>query len=271
MAACSLSTPGPGTSSVARPHSWPSPTCPARSIASAAAARPRFAIRAGKSSRGRAPGQTIWCGSSETSDPRSASARRNRSPDSVTPAFRRWLRSDSRTPRRMRAGTWSGRSRASTARPHAKRCELRSPIATNRFATPPPIPPACGETPALVPRCSGRCRRPRLPSSAWPPKRWDGSDDADDAPALLAAISPRADRTLEHSIIFALIEMDAGASLNTGLTSSSPHVHRAALIALDQMRSSKLPPDKVVPLLDSPDRAAEGHRVVDCRPTSRVG
>jgi putative membrane-bound dehydrogenase-like protein len=78
--------------------------------------------------------------------------------------------------------------------------------------------------------------------------------DAADAPALLGAVTPRADRTLEHSVIFALIEMDAGAAVNTGLESASPHVRRAALIAVDQMQSWELPPEKVTALLDSPDR-----------------
>jgi putative membrane-bound dehydrogenase-like protein len=77
--------------------------------------------------------------------------------------------------------------------------------------------------------------------------------DGADVPALLAAVTARADRTLEHSAIFALIEMNAGASTNEGLKSPSPHVRRAALIAVDQMPSSRLPADTVIPLLDSTD------------------
>ena len=54
-------------------------------------------------------------------------------------------------------------------------------------------------------------------------------------PALLEAASGTIDRTLEHSLIYALIELDDRDATARGLTSMKPSVQRIALIALDQM------------------------------------
>ena len=67
------------------------------------------------------------------------------------------------------------------------------------------------------------------------------------------------DRTLEHALIYALIEIgDADAvrewiarSRSKGESRASRRRHRAALIALDQMDGGKLQADEVVPLLTS--------------------
>ncbi|MGO8696640.1 MAG: PVC-type heme-binding CxxCH protein [Limisphaerales bacterium] len=79
-------------------------------------------------------------------------------------------------------------------------------------------------------------------------------------PALLAAAAqidagpvelPPGARILEHSIIFALMEIADGAATAEGLGSENPRVRRVALIAMDQMRKGHLDVKAVVPLLDS--------------------
>ena len=54
-------------------------------------------------------------------------------------------------------------------------------------------------------------------------------------PALLAAARNVADRGLEHSLIYALIQIDDPEATRAGLKSSNPAAQRTALIALDQM------------------------------------
>jgi putative membrane-bound dehydrogenase-like protein len=58
-------------------------------------------------------------------------------------------------------------------------------------------------------------------------------------------------RILEHSLIFALIEISARESTAHGLSSQNPRVRRAALIALDQMADGQLNASAVTPLLAS--------------------
>ncbi|HTO04815.1 MAG TPA: HEAT repeat domain-containing protein, partial [Opitutus sp.] len=80
--------------------------------------------------------------------------------------------------------------------------------------------------------------------------------NADAVPHLLqaaAALTP-VDRMLEHSIIFAVIEIADPSSLQSGLTSADSAVRRASLIALDQMPGEHLPASAVTPLLTSNDR-----------------
>jgi putative membrane-bound dehydrogenase-like protein len=57
------------------------------------------------------------------------------------------------------------------------------------------------------------------------------------------------DRTLEHSLIYALIEINDAKATTAGLT--NPATQRAALIALDQMDNGGLRVDTVAPLLAS--------------------
>ena len=59
--------------------------------------------------------------------------------------------------------------------------------------------------------------------------------DAGIVPALLAACGRPADRTLEHSRIFAMIEIGDRASVEPGLKSENPRIRQAAMVALDQM------------------------------------
>ncbi len=64
--------------------------------------------------------------------------------------------------------------------------------------------------------------------------------DAEAVPALLDALAEPADRVLEHSLTYALIEIGDRDAVVKGLASDSPRVRRAALIALDQMPAGKL-------------------------------
>lgn len=82
-------------------------------------------------------------------------------------------------------------------------------------------------------------------------------------PALLAEIeklSPASnsslpDRILEHSLIYALIELDRADDLQAALKSSNAFVKRAALLALDQMDHGRSDPGSIAPLLASTDAA----------------
>jgi putative membrane-bound dehydrogenase-like protein len=77
--------------------------------------------------------------------------------------------------------------------------------------------------------------------------------DARAVPDLLAATAPKLDRTLEHSLTYALIEIADAAATRAGLLATSERTRHAALIALDQMTPPALEPEVVVPLLDSSD------------------
>ncbi len=68
-------------------------------------------------------------------------------------------------------------------------------------------------------------------------------------PSLLGAASTPNDRVLEHSLIYALIEIAEPVETLRGLEASSPRTRRAVLIALDQMDGFHLKPESVTPLL----------------------
>jgi putative membrane-bound dehydrogenase-like protein len=76
-------------------------------------------------------------------------------------------------------------------------------------------------------------------------------------PMLLDAVgrtnAVASDRVLEHSLIYALIEIGDPAATRSGLASQNAAVRRAALIALDQMPGGGLDPKSVAALLSSPD------------------
>jgi putative membrane-bound dehydrogenase-like protein len=75
-----------------------------------------------------------------------------------------------------------------------------------------------------------------------------------DSPAsqtLLESLRFAADRTEEHALIFALIEINEPAQVVDGLHSPTPTVQRGALWALDQMEQKTLKVDQVAPLLAS--------------------
>jgi putative heme-binding domain-containing protein len=72
------------------------------------------------------------------------------------------------------------------------------------------------------------------------------------APATSNEKYPTPDRILEHSITYALIEMNAPAETRAGLAADmDPLTKRAALIALDQMDTGDLQPQEVTSYLDS--------------------
>ena len=73
------------------------------------------------------------------------------------------------------------------------------------------------------------------------------------APLLATAAEVDLGRVLEHSLIYALIEIGDAEPVRRGLSSSSSGVRRAALIALDQMAGGGLDPTHVTSLLESTD------------------
>ncbi|HEY3131678.1 MAG TPA: PVC-type heme-binding CxxCH protein [Acidobacteriota bacterium] len=77
--------------------------------------------------------------------------------------------------------------------------------------------------------------------------------DRQAVPALLAAAAASSDRILEHSLIYALIEIGDPAATGSGLKAASSTTRRAALIALDQMDGGGLKPEQIKPLLASSD------------------
>jgi putative membrane-bound dehydrogenase-like protein len=72
-------------------------------------------------------------------------------------------------------------------------------------------------------------------------------------PRLLSTTANLRDRVLEHSLVYALIEIGDPAATAAGLQAASSQTKRAALIALDQMDDGGLKPEKVTPLLASTD------------------
>ena len=76
-------------------------------------------------------------------------------------------------------------------------------------------------------------------------------------PALIAALKEPTDRFLEHSLIYALIQIGDRDATLAGLTAPAPQVRRAALIALDQMPGGNLSRDDISKLLDTDDPALQ--------------
>ncbi|GDY07727.1 MAG: dehydrogenase [Planctomycetota bacterium] len=72
-------------------------------------------------------------------------------------------------------------------------------------------------------------------------------------PLLRESAQVADDRYLEHSVIYALIEIAKPEATRIGLTMSSPRTVRAALIALDQMPNGGLKPEEVAKYLTSPE------------------
>ncbi len=73
-------------------------------------------------------------------------------------------------------------------------------------------------------------------------------------PNLLAASANADDRILQHSIIYALIELADSSATRRALESKSPKTVAAALIALDQMQGGDLKAPEVIPSLGTSDR-----------------
>ena len=66
---------------------------------------------------------------------------------------------------------------------------------------------------------------------------------------LLSACRRADDRALEHSMIYAMIEIGDAKAIRAGLTDKDPKAHRAALIALSQLEPDDLTAEDVLPLL----------------------
>jgi putative membrane-bound dehydrogenase-like protein len=73
-------------------------------------------------------------------------------------------------------------------------------------------------------------------------------------PALLGASQAGNGRVLEHSLIYALIEIGAAKGTAAGLQSKNSHTQRAALIALDQMSGAAVTAMQLLPRLASNDK-----------------
>ena len=72
-------------------------------------------------------------------------------------------------------------------------------------------------------------------------------------PDLLETSASPADRVLEHSLIYALIEIGDPASTSAGLKASAAGSRRAALIALDQIDGGQLTAAVLIPLFTASD------------------
>jgi putative membrane-bound dehydrogenase-like protein len=70
-------------------------------------------------------------------------------------------------------------------------------------------------------------------------------------PNLLAATAHANGRTLEHSLIYAVLEIGDADSVRKALESPNGKIHRAALIALDQLEGNHLKATDIIPLLNS--------------------
>jgi putative membrane-bound dehydrogenase-like protein len=80
-----------------------------------------------------------------------------------------------------------------------------------------------------------------------------GAKDA--VPALLAAAGEPADRMLEHSLVYGLIEIADRASTARGLESANPLIRRAAITALDQVPDGRLDPKTASEAMRATDSA----------------
>jgi putative membrane-bound dehydrogenase-like protein len=76
---------------------------------------------------------------------------------------------------------------------------------------------------------------------------------ADSAPSPCGCPLAAPARVLEHSLIYALIEIGDATETLAGVSSPNPHTRRAALVALDQMPGGRLKPEQVTPLLNEGD------------------
>jgi putative membrane-bound dehydrogenase-like protein len=77
--------------------------------------------------------------------------------------------------------------------------------------------------------------------------------DSSTVPQVLKMAEKADDRVLQHSVIYALIELHDAAATRRGLEAKSPRVVAAALIALDQMPGGDIKPADVIPHLGASD------------------
>ena len=79
-------------------------------------------------------------------------------------------------------------------------------------------------------------------------------DESAVAPLLSRSADP-ADRSEEHAVTYALVEIGAATPTRAGFSAASPRTRRTALLALDQIPGASAPPDAVMALLDASDAA----------------
>ncbi len=96
--------------------------------------------------------------------------------------------------------------------------------------------------PDLVRTLDGSSRPNRQPRS----RATRADRQARAVPALLNALGDDNDRFLEHSLIFALIEIADAKAVTAGLASDNDRIRRGALIALDQIGGKDMKPDLVI-------------------------
>jgi putative membrane-bound dehydrogenase-like protein len=72
-------------------------------------------------------------------------------------------------------------------------------------------------------------------------------------PVLLAALHSAGDAFLEHSLIYALIQIRDREATLAGLGDANPQARRGAVIALDQMDNGNLTHEVIIPLLNTDD------------------
>jgi putative heme-binding domain-containing protein len=104
-----------------------------------------------------------------------------------------------------------------------------------------------------VPDLSDLLKGPSLQNRRAAAEALGRIGDGSAVPALLAALGEPCDRTLEHSLTYALIEIGDAAGAAAGLRSANAAVRRAALIALDQMPQGGMKAETVATELSSAD------------------
>jgi len=115
--------------------------------------------------------------------------------------------------------------------------------------------------PSAVPRLTEMLQRGTAQNQRAAAEALGRIGDSAAVPVLLAAAgrleagikdaATEHDRILEHSLTYALIEIDNPAATAAGLTSDHPWERRAALIAIDQMEGGGLEPQKIASLLSA--------------------
>ncbi|HEX5244201.1 MAG TPA: PVC-type heme-binding CxxCH protein, partial [Tepidisphaeraceae bacterium] len=73
-------------------------------------------------------------------------------------------------------------------------------------------------------------------------------------PAIFQQLARDNDRVLDHSLTYALIEIDDPSATSAGLASDNTHVKRSAMIALDQMDGGKVGSQIVASAMNASDR-----------------
>lgn len=75
--------------------------------------------------------------------------------------------------------------------------------------------------------------------------------DSSSVPEIVSAISSTADRSEEHALLYALIEIDAPTELFAELESKDPETTKGILTVLDQLEDNRLSAELVIPFLES--------------------